>query len=868
MKLVFGDAGMFWLLAGVALLVVIDGARRWAPRRRRVVAGLVRALVLGCLVLALADPRWQRQRDASWVVFVVDRSASIPDAGVAKALERVEALRAGLAPEVRVGLVFADKAPAIAVMPGQPWTVPSDTRGPNADSTDLGSALDLARALVPEGDAGQIVLLSDGRPTTGERTAEALATRARGLPIHVVTIAPERGDAAVTAVVLDEPLVRPGATTTGRIELDGGAKPFKGKVVVKVGDKIVKSEPIEIDAGKASDVPFEYSPELGTAEGPLAVAAELVPDGASEPSARSSTTLVVGSRPKVLVLAGDQKDGELLTSALRAEEMDVISKPLDTERIQSVPDDVDLVVLANAPAASVAGTRGLTDELLTNLAKYVDAGGGLIVVGGSRAFDLGGYAGTPIERVLPVRLDPVDPLVEPAATIVVVLDKSGSMSVPVSTAGGGSKSKMELADEGVVASLQLLRPFDYVAVASVTTRVDWDVTLQPVSDALDLESKILRIRSEGGGIFVYTGMEAAHKVLRDSTTPLRHLLLFSDCADSEEQESRGSGKSALTLAAEMKADGITTSVIGIGTEMDQDTQFLKDLAERGGGKFYVTDDATKLRALFVEETERLVDSSVQEVEFSPAIAARHKMIEGIDYEAGPKLTAYQKLEPRKTAEILLRAPENDPLLVTWRYGLGHVVAWSSDAGARWAKTWVDWPGYRRHWTQVARFSLRTRAGDATAVEVDMGSGQPVARVVRRDPAGATLEGRVKLRLKSGKRDRELSLTAREPGLYEAKLDVPPNAVHVLEVVDEEGKVISEHSFVLPPSEEQRHRTADEPFLTELATRTAGTVEPAALTAALRPSTTPDPLKLWPFAALLAALLLPLDAYLRRTARAV
>ena len=56
--------------------------------------------------------------------------------------------------------------------------------------------------------------------------------------------------------------------------------------------------------------------------------------------------------------------------------------------------------------------RWSADALLANIADYVRAGGSLVMMGGDRSFDLGEYAGTPVEEVLPVKLgvsgDPVD----------------------------------------------------------------------------------------------------------------------------------------------------------------------------------------------------------------------------------------------------------------------------------------------------------------------------------------------------------------------------------------------------------------------------------------------------------------------------
>ncbi len=40
--------------------------------------------------------------------------------------------------------------------------------------------------------------------------------------------------------------------------------------------------------------------------------------------------------------------------------------------------------------------------------------------------------------------------------------------------------------------------------------------------------------------------------------------------------------------------------------------------------------------------------------------------------------------------MILRVDEKKPLLVRWRYGLGRVIAFMSDAKSRWAAPWVRW----------------------------------------------------------------------------------------------------------------------------------------------------------------------------------
>ena len=50
----------------------------------------------------------------------------------------------------------------------------------------------------------------------------------------------------------------------------------------------------------------------------------------------------------------------------------------------------------------------------------------------------------------------------------------------------------------------------------------------------ELIDRIRKIESMGGGIFVYTGMKEAWAKLKTAEAGQRHMILFTDAADSEE----------------------------------------------------------------------------------------------------------------------------------------------------------------------------------------------------------------------------------------------------------------------------------------------------------------------------------------------
>lgn len=875
----FQSPQWLWLVPALLPLLVWDAARRWGTTGvgRRVAGALVRFGMLAALAAALADPRWHRNERVAHVIMVVDRSASIPDDALAAAMARIDELRAGLGPDVRVGLVLFDDDPEVAVFPGDAWAAPSPLRGdPAVEVSDIDEALQLALGLVPADEGGEIVLFSDGRATAGAAATGPGTAAERGIPVHAVPLLPHRADPAVTAVALTQREVRPGATVEGTVEIDGAARASAGTVEVRLGDEVIARARVELPAEQTVQVPFSHQLPVRAEPGTTTVTATFVPDDPStDPDTTNDqgvATLVVGEPPKVRMIAGSEADADGLARALRAERMDVEVVPI--EGLTPAHADfsaVDLVVLANAPALAAPGGKAMDKGFIDSLGRYVDAGGGLVVLGGPQAYDMGGYRDTDLARVLPVRLDQVDPEIESAATIVIILDKSGSMGAYA----GLSKTKMELADEGAAASVRLLRPFDRIAVMSVTEEVFFDVPLQSVHSPKAIENKILEVRAGGGGIYVYTSLEAAREVMKKTDTPLRHVILFSDAADSEEKikgvpfGDYGTGPRAVDLAKDMRDDGITTSVIGIGEEYDSDRAFLEELAKAGGGRFYLTNDAAKLRGLFVEETERLVDSSLHEIKFRPAVRLAHPTVAGIDYEGGPQLRGYQEMEARSTAEVVLTGPNGDPLLTTWRYGLGQVAAWSSDSGPRWSEDWLAWEGYGKQWTQIARWALRSRAGDETAIEVEFAGGRAQIRVARRGKDGLTLdEGGLRARIDDGTDATEVALRSGEPGLWTAQVRTRSDKTYRVEVLDDQGKVLARDVFAPPPSPERRHRTIDAAWLSGLAEATGGQQEPTALHPTPSASVTTQVRRLWPWLALLALCLLPLDAFLRRPGRVI
>jgi hypothetical protein len=184
---------------------------------------------------------------------------------------------------------------------------------------------------------------------------------------------------------------------------------------------------------------------------------------------------------------------------------------------------------------------------------------------------------------------------------------------------------------------------------------------------------------------------------------------------------------------------------------------------------------------------------------------------------------------------------------------------------RWAGDWVKWSGYARFWTQLVRSSLRRHEGNAVAMEVDFAGTTATVRVVDR-PEEATRRGALTAQVTEGGKTRALPLRVVEPGVHDAQIEIAADRDAVVEVRDRKGKVVARHTVVRPPSVELRHRGPDAASLAAIVATTGGKVSPSSVTpSGGAATTTRSSLTLWLL--LLALIMMPIDAALRRQARA-
>jgi Ca-activated chloride channel homolog len=852
-----------WLL-GLAVLPVlvyffyrtlVDFAR-W----QRMLSLWLRAAIVVLLLLALAGLNLVRPTRELFVVFAIDRSESVGEPGIAAA----DAFLAKAAPlagsnhfavlpfaaqpgNLRSGdeAMKALQKPATAAIPTRRASeglapTPEDAKELDRKGTDLAAALEGAAAAIPPFYVPRVVVLSDGNPTSGDVLKTAAALKGK---VEVITLPlPGRDDPEVQVSAVTAPAqVLQGEPFNVEVVIDSNHDDAAGRVEVYRGDIKVADQPLPLKKGE-NKVTLKQTIDLGGLT-PITARLKGYKDTLLDNNSDFGLVSAAG-KPRVLLVESDPDQAKHLTWALEEQNMQVDVRPP-----RGAPDNLaelqnyDLLVLSNVPATS------LSLRQMEVARTYVqDLGGGLIMLGGDQSFGLGGYYKTTLEEILPVRSDFEKEKEKPSLAMMLVIDKSGSM--------GGEK--IEMAKEAARAAVELLGPSDKVGVLAFEGENFWVSEMHPCTDKGFVLDRIASLEA-GGGTVMAPAMEEAHEVLRSTVAKLKHVIVLTD-GISAPGDFEG-------IAQAMAADRITCSTVAMGSDADQ--PLLEDIARLGNGRYYVADDPGQVPQIFAKETVTASKSAINEQPFPPTVIRSTHVLTDIRLDEAPFLLGYVVTRPKPTAEVILATEAGDPLLAWWRYGLGISVAFTSDAKARWAAEWLNWPQFGQFWAQVVRHALRKAEAKGTVVQIERTGRKAVVSLDAIEPSGrflnkvATELTLVDPRLATSK----LEMAQVAPGRYQAEFDATQQGSYQLMFSQtRESQLLGRQTRGLAVGypDELRLRPTNSELLRSIAAAAGGRfdVKPEAVfEAPVRTAPRAEPL--WPYLATAALLLFVLDVALRR-----
>ncbi|WP_020222775.1 vWA domain-containing protein [Halarchaeum acidiphilum] len=369
----------------------------------------------------------------------------------------------------------------------------------------------------------------------------------------------------------------------------------------------------------SGDVSFSHTFQT---TGSHRVTARIESDDAFDENDVFRRSVSVVDRPRVLYVS--RGDYPLL---------DYLRTVYDVRTASSVPADLSpyyAVVTQNLPASALGHTEALQ--------RFVIDGGGLVVAGGDRAFENGGYGRHAFGSLLPVSTGESG---GSSANVVLAIDVSGS-----ARSGLGTQKAIALD------VLSQLGDGNRVGVVAFNDQAYRVADLRTLGNArADTRDLIQRLTS-GGGTDIAAGLRGAGDMLGEKRGSV---ILVSDGF---------SNRGAATNAAATLGDA-GTRVISVGVGQTTDEQTLRRIADASGGTYYHADETNRLSLQFGDSAHRYQGSGLTVVDPDAFATA------GVTLRSNPGRSNAVSVKPG--ADYLVATGDGTPAVASWNYGLGRVL---------------------------------------------------------------------------------------------------------------------------------------------------------------------------------------------------
>ncbi|NLM13756.1 MAG: VWA domain-containing protein [Epulopiscium sp.] len=669
----------------------------------------------------------------------------------------------------------------------------------NAHFTDISQGIKLSSSLIPEESKKRIVLISDGQENMGDALSQAKILAGQNIKVDVVPIKHSISEEVQITDLTIPQYLNLHQEFTAQIRVDSLVD-TKGILKIYNGKNLVETQNVSIRKGQNR---FVFSDQAEEGGGRIyRVELEADKDGIRENNTVYGYTYVEDI-PHLLLIE-QNNSGEEIEKLLEGTKVEIHTiephiAPVQMDELSQY----DGVLLANISADD------LDEKFLSNLENYVShLGGGLVVTGGENAYALGNYFDTPLETILPIEMELKDKNNIPDMGLMIVTDRSGSMEeAPYGI------SKLELAKEAAIRAAEVLHSFDQIGVIAFDDIPEDIVEFQKIENNLESIKKDIASISPGGGTSIIPALRKAYEILSSADTKVKHIILLTD------GQAERSGYSE--LIALMNASGITLSTVAVGRSSD--TALLEELAQKGSGRYYYTDEFSDLPKIFMKETMMAGKTYINNETFYPKISGFSPILG--DIETVAPLNGYIATTPKNRGEVLLKSEKDDPILAVWRYGLGKTAAWTSDVHNQWSSEWLASDSGVEIIRNMISWVLRKPMSDAIAVEGKVvGEQIEVTAQIQNSDSAEEIEVNV---VKPDLTQQTMILKPTAPGKYVGRFDGSDLGAYMLNFqINRNGEIESIHTGInIPYSSEYdiRKITSETTLLNKIAQLTGGKV---------------------------------------------
>ena len=651
--------GFLWLLP---LVVAVWFVPRGRVERRR---PLLRSLVLVALIVGLARPVLLQRTWRDYQVVILDRTDSVADD------------RAGDAALARVSAKLGADARRVLVEVGDRGASPGAedfdelVRVAAAGRSPLGDALTQALRRIPEGAGGAVTLISDGHATDAGWHDAVQELTGRGLPLHCVALEPASDDVRLVAI---EPLEALRVGHLGYVRVTVAADRAEVQVSLRV-DGDAAGAPVALSCEGVGTVPLPITPKKA---GFVELSAQVARTDAVDADATTdvlSRTVAVQAPLQVLYLGGRVDEGGPYLQQLLGAGFELREASGDALDLA----DVDVTVLDDRAAVDVpeAWQLAIADAVRQR-------GMGLFVSGGRSAFGPGGFHDTVIETISPVEYVQKEEKKDPSTTLTVVIDSSGSMV----------GNRLTLAKEVARLAIRRLLPHDKVGIVEFYGTKQWAAPIQSAANSIDLQRAINRLGASGGTV-LFPAIEECYYALKNVQTRYKHVLVVTDAGvETGPYES---------LLRKMSDEGIAVSTVLVGP--GRHSEFLVELADWGGGRYYHSPDRFNLPELLLKKPSTSMLPPYRPGTYELQTRGGSGWWGDVDPTQIPPVRTLVETSARDGADVLMSVVGSGrPVLASWQYGLGRVTAMTTEPVGPGTRGWREWDGYG---PMLARLLLKT-----------------------------------------------------------------------------------------------------------------------------------------------------------------
>jgi Ca-activated chloride channel homolog len=711
---------LFWIS-----LVTLALALFWLARRLRLrwlPAWVLRVSLIAIILFLLFSPRGEffGEQLEPRQVLLIDRSDSVsPDARAQ--IEQQAKIWQQAGPN-RLIVLFGGEIKEVS-LPGMDW--------PEVDGRRTDASAALQRAIELLGDQpGRIVLATDSVfPAPSEVNALISQIVDRGSKLDVIPLPAVGAGADLFVGPLWIPEVLWADTPFTAILPVVAPVSGEATVTLTVNGSEQSERAETLTAGENYVVFNDLSAEAGI----LTLEADVMFSGDSrEDNNQSYAAARIIPAPRVLFVSQNAEQDAAFVNTLRESGLQV-----DSSIPGTLPTDVyslgryQVIFLNNLLASHFVPEQVLALEFFAS-----QMGGGLIFLGGRNSYTLGGYQDTLFAEMLPVELKPPPRSERSPTTFVLVVDRSESMGEPQPFT-----RPIELAREAAMRAIETLNADDYVGVLTYANDAHWDVPIELVGNGLALRASqdaISRVSATGITNMYEALLSVVQEVSAAQLTETRLILVLSDGVSTD-----GSFEEFQALARNAHEAGVSISTIALGA-VPEAMELMEMIAGEADGRYHLVLQPTELPRIMIAEGQAARGENIQMGTTSLINGEQaHPVLSGFSMAQLPALDGYIALTSRSdqgAEDILLSAGLRDPILSSWQYGLGRVIAWMGDTGNDWASGWNSWPEASLFWSQVVRYALlNPQLGPSTA-DVQVDGNRVSIRLQLQSEAGASLNG--------------------------------------------------------------------------------------------------------------------------------